>query len=144
MKNFTRIEWSDDLSIGNKNIDHDHKKLISICNSLVDAIESGYNNEEFARILSELTDYVLYHFEKEEQYMRQLDYPKLEEHLKSHKEFSVKVAMYNYELSQIRSIDPFEIHKFIMEWLKIHICKVDFEYEKFKRKTGRQARYRSF
>ena len=59
------MNWTTELSIGNKNIDEDHRQLIEIYNDLVDFITMNQSREEFAVILSKMTDYTLKHFKKE-------------------------------------------------------------------------------
>jgi len=140
----SKVVWNKSLSIGNNNIDNDHKKLIEIYNDLVDLIEKKWNSEEFAKILSKMTDYSLKHFKKEEFYMSKFDYPKLEEHQQYHKEFIYKIAMYNVELMGNNKPNPREILLFIQNWWLFHILNIDNEYETFRNKTESQATYSSF
>jgi hemerythrin-like metal-binding protein len=62
------ISW-EKLSIDNPEIDNEHKRLFEIYNDLVDLIEYKKSREDFAKILSMMTDYSLMHFKKEEKYM---------------------------------------------------------------------------
>jgi hemerythrin len=133
--------WTDALSIGNVNIDKDHKKLFDIYNELVDHIEQNKSREEFARILSEMTDYARTHFKKEEGYMRIFSYPGLADHKKSHQEYVYKVAMYNSDLMGPNPPDPFEIITFIRTWWTKHILYSDLEYEIYKSKVHSKAVY---
>ena len=54
----------DQISIGNPEIDLDHKELFEIYNDLVDLIEFKKSRDEFAGILSKMTNYSLMHFKK--------------------------------------------------------------------------------
>lgn len=138
------INWSKKFSIGNENVDNDHKKLFEIHNDLVDLVSENCSRKEFARILSEMTDYVLNHFKKEEAYMRELNFPDYDEHRKRHDEYSYQVAMYNYQLSGPNPPEPIKIIAFIKNWWTNHIVTFDMEYENFKNQTKAKAKYSSF
>src|ERR1035437_8156656 len=139
MEKLERMRWSDELSIGNVNVDKDHKKLIEIYNDLVDLIELDRNREEFAIILSKLTDYTLTHFRKEEDYMQKFSYPNLSEHKNYHCDFMYKVAMFNVDLLSTNPPDPKGIINFVDKWLSQHIMKNDADYEKYKNEIQSEA-----
>lgn len=144
MEKLARMRWSDELSIGNMNVDRDHKKLIEIYNDLVDLIELGKNREEFAIILSKLTDYTLTHFRKEEDYMEKFSYPDLSEHKNHHVDFMYKVAMFNVDLLSTNPPEPKNIINFVEKWLTQHIMKNDADYEKYKNEIQSEAIYREY
>jgi len=59
-ENNEKIIWNNNLSIGNVKIDEDHKRMVNICNELIDYVQSPNNKrDEFARLLSSMTDYSL-------------------------------------------------------------------------------------
>jgi len=125
--------WTNELSIGNTGIDNDHKKLIEIINNLVDMIELGGSREEFAKILTDMTDYSLKHLKKEEIYMEEFDYPKLTEHKISHREYIFKVAMYNVDLLGNNPPNLNEIVQYLEKWWTNHILIYDMDYENYKK-----------
>lgn len=136
-----RIIWTNELSIGNINIDSEHKKLISVIDDLVDLVELNGSREKFAEILSNMTDYVLIHLRKEEKYMMKFGYPKLKEHIQYHRDYSYKVAMYNIELLGSNPPDPNEIIEYLEEWWENHILNFDMDYEKYKNSIGSDVKY---
>ncbi len=138
------MNWTSELSIGNKNIDKDHKKLIEVFNDLVDLIALNKSREEFAKILSKMTDYSLEHFRKEEAYMEQFNYPELKEHREYHNDYTLKVAMYNFNFLGPGSPDPKEIIEFLGKWWRNHILNIDRQYENFKKESGQDAKYTAF
>ncbi len=141
MENVKKIVWTHELSIGNEDIDNDHNKLLDIFNDLVELIEYKKDRQEFAKILTKLTDYSLNHFKKEEEYMRKMDYPFLSEHKNYHRDFIYKVAMYNVNLLKTNPPDPKEIISFLEEWWTNHILIHDFDYEHFKNKIQSNLTY---
>ncbi|HTX86578.1 MAG TPA: hemerythrin domain-containing protein, partial [Candidatus Nanoarchaeia archaeon] len=76
------IKWEDKFSVGVKELDEQHKKIIEIINRLT-AMDSAadFSGEEILKILRELNDYAHYHFTNEEIYFREFDYPKAESHI---------------------------------------------------------------
>jgi hemerythrin-like metal-binding domain len=139
---FTDIFSNKNLSIGNTDVDDDHAKLIEIIGDLNDLIHTAWNREEFARILSMMTDYSLTHFRQEELYMQEFSYPKLDAHKKSHLEYIYKVSNYNLDLLGNNPPDPQEIVYFLKTWWNNHILKLDSAYEKYRKHANIKATYR--
>ncbi len=82
------------------------------------------------KVLERLRDYTENHFTLEEKYMQELEYPGLEEHLKSHDQFRVEVN----QLLESQYHDPMFMElvaTFLTEWLKRHVFGVDKELEDF-------------
>ena len=78
------IEWTKSLSLGIDQIDKDHESLVGIINRFDDAVKLEHGKEIIGEILSELSDYVGYHFDHEEQFMRRYHYPGANEHIALH------------------------------------------------------------
>jgi hemerythrin len=144
MEKLERIRWNDELSIGNTNVDKDHKKLLDIYNDLVDLIELDRDREEFAIILSKLTDYTLTHFRKEEDYMQKFSYPNFSAHQSYHSDFMFKVAMFNADLLGINPPDPKNIIKFVDKWLINHIMNSDTHYENYRNEIQSDVTYSEY
>jgi len=136
-----KIIWSDDFSIGNADIDIVHKDWVTIYNDLIEYNESKGNRNEFAMILSKMTDYSLVHFKKEEEYMQKLNYPDLADHKRHHKNYIYKVAMYNIDLLGVNPPSINEIISFIDNWLIDHILKIDKKYEDYKKEIHSDVKY---
>lgn len=141
MKAHEKLVWTADMSIGNNNVDKDHQKLIKIYNDLLDLRNQGYDSNEFSRILSEMTDYTMFHFKKEETYMTSFSYPESRNHRNEHVQMIYQVAMYNYELHN-DGVNPDEILEFLKNWWTNHIRVHDEAYEKFKKENSVDAEYR--
>jgi hemerythrin len=137
-----RYDWNESLSIGNKDVDDDHKKLIEIINNLIDLIELNLDRKEFARILSKMTDYSLTHFKREEAYMQKFCFPELSTHQKHHMKYIYKVSIYNDALLSHNPPDPKEIVDFLKAWWENHILKEDSGYEIYKKKLDSPVNYK--
>ena len=66
-----KFEWNEVYELGISEIDLQHKKLIDISNDLFDVVTKGDENFKISmsKILKNLTDYTVYHFTSEEQFM---------------------------------------------------------------------------
>ncbi len=141
MNDLEKLVWTNELSLNNEDIDREHKKLIEICNDLIDLYELNHNREEFARILTEMTDYGLIHFKSEERYMQKFSYPKLTEHKQHHRNYIYKVAMYNVDLLRANPPELTDVIKFLKKWWVNHILIIDAEYENYKNKIHSDVKY---
>jgi hemerythrin len=121
------VQWSDDLSSGFKEIDDQHKELINRVNKLLDACNSGKGRQEIGDTLNFLADYVVEHFNSEEKYMKQYNYPGLNEQIEQHKYFVSYVGELKNEFDKNGpSISlTMKLSKNLVEWLVNHIMKID-------------------
>ena len=62
--------WDNSFSVNVKEIDAQHQKLIALINDLHDAMKTGKAKDVLGKILSDLTDYTVYHFGNEERLSR--------------------------------------------------------------------------
>lgn len=132
MEKLETMEWSDIFSIGNEKIDKDHHYIIDIYNELNFISTTEYNPEKFAEVLSKMTDYSIYHFKREEEYMQRFSYPQIKEHHNYHLKYVLKVSQYNSDFLTDNPPVPEEIVRFLEKWWKFHIQNTDSQYEKFK------------
>lgn len=139
--NLESIDWKDEFSIGNADIDEDHKEIVEIFNEMIVLSVHGKNRDECARLLTKMTNYALSHFKKEENYMQRFSYPKIENHRRQHMEYIYKVSMFNLVFFGSEEFEPYEILKFLRDWWTNHIQKTDRDYENYKRSIQSEVRY---
>ena len=127
----SRLIWCDDYSINIKSVDSEHKLLFGIFNDLLQTIELE-TNPDFRKslIVSSLTQlrkHVSTHFESEEHFMQQNNYPALMEHQIEHRNLMVSIDEFinNYK-RDIVSFDD-KIVFFLKDWLVRHIILTDFK-----------------
>ena len=66
-----RIEWEESFSVNNNEIDDQHKKWIAIINELHDSMMKGdISLSTTLNVMKSMKEYVKYHFEYDEEYMR--------------------------------------------------------------------------
>lgn len=126
------IQWTQNMSVGIKSIDSDHKILVGMVNRLDEAIKSGRGRESVSSILDALLDYTTYHFGREEALMQACSYPDLEAHRHTHKVLRTQVAhIRDRYLSNPDTIQDREVLAFLKNWLTSHIMGRDKLYAPF-------------
>ena len=126
-----KLEWSEKIMIHDHSIDNDHKKIFNLINEIIEMEELYPRSENLAIILSQLSDYGLRHFKKEEKLMERLGYPNIEKHRKSHLEYIYKVSMFNLNFKEANCTEPAAVIKFIRDWWYSHILKMDMHLKNY-------------
>ena len=129
-----RFPWSDNYKVGVRIIDMDHKMLFEIINTLHAGIVRGLAGESLNVALAGLIRYVDEHFEREENLMRQYQFPDFEAHHEKHRELVRTVhAIRKVQLSDPKSIDLSKLMDFLGTWLKHHVMRADRAYVPYLR-----------
>ena len=128
----TIVQWSDELKIGEKKIDHEHWGLFILINDLSEKREHGATESSIDSTLKALVTYVDIHFEHEERLMEEAGYPEIENHKKIHAALGRRVDGFrvNFEGSPV-AFDYDALMEFLSTWLKQHILQVDMEFATF-------------
>ncbi len=122
-----KVEWTDDLLTGNKEIDHHHKEIIESLNNYCALIQYEISESVVIDMINQISYDVTKHFTEEEQYMHDIEYPDFEKHQKSHRAFLSKF----YELKSdweknSDNIDTKEnLITFCLKATKNHIITMD-------------------
>ncbi|MBF0503584.1 MAG: hemerythrin family protein [Candidatus Omnitrophica bacterium] len=122
------VGWSQSYSVGIKEIDEQHKKLISLLNVLVSATMGPVEEDGIGKILRELVNYTVYHFNTEEKYMEGFNFPGFEEHRKEHEYFKIKVAEFIEKYDKGDAKVTVDLLEFLWSWVKEHIRGMDKKY----------------
>jgi hemerythrin-like metal-binding protein len=128
------VFWTENLSVGVKEFDEDHKRLIKMLNELhhaaKDAEATGkVDKDEIEIALHRLENYAIGHCSREEALLAKTGYPGLEEHKKAHRQLLDQVA--DMTLRFRNSTDPrhaTEIMECIFAWVTDHIYGTDKKY----------------
>lgn len=130
------IEWNDSLSVELDCIDNQHKKLVDILNSLHGSGAAAKDPEAVKKILNDLVEYTVYHFNFEEELMREHHYPDFENHLAAHKALVAQVGKFNEDFQAGRAKLSSELFKFLRSWLNGHIRGTDKRYSAHLKACG--------
>jgi hemerythrin len=125
------MEWSEDYSVSIKSIDDQHKKLFGIINQLHESMKVGKSKDVLSNIINELSDYAVYHFSTEENFMQNHKYPGNFSHKKEHDNFLAKVIEYQDKFNISSSLTAIEMLQFLKEWLFKHVKGTDKKYSPF-------------
>lgn len=131
-----RIEWTEQLSLGIPEIDEQHQQLINIANLLLAAVHAGKGERVIKKTVTDLREYTVQHFVKEEEYMAIIGYPRLQSHAETHQDLVRQVKDYQRQLWDQGRVDLNEMLAFIKSWLIDHILYSDLEISAWLRKKG--------
>ena len=129
--------WDEKYSVNVKQIDDQHKKLVSYINELDEAINVGEGKEVLEDLLRDLIDYTHTHFATEEKLMIDYGYPGYEKHKKEHDDLTRRVSNMQKKFFEDDSI-AVKLHamKFLRDWLSNHLLGTDKMYIKFFNDKG--------
>lgn len=133
------MSWNDNLSVGVKVLDDDHKKLIGLLNELHDGITGGQRQEALGHVLHELITYTKTHFQREEELFARTGYPEAAAHKKEHDSLVQKaVDLQNRFKQGGTSMLSLETMSFLKSWLTQHIQGNDKKYSSHLKSKGVQ------
>ena len=78
--------WKNEYATGIAPVDMDHRVLFNITGLLADSIRDGTDQGAIRTFIRQLIDYIERHFAREEDLLRQTEYPDFEAHAKLHRE----------------------------------------------------------
>lgn len=118
--------WKEIYSVGNKEIDREHKKLFDIAQDAFMQVEETQRNAKIKEVLTELYTYMKTHFKHEEKYMQEINYPAIEEHKVLHHNIIEKINTFVKKLPTMdESLFEKELAKIIDIALVHHIIQED-------------------
>lgn len=125
--NIHEIHWSAEYSVGNVDIDEQHKMLFQIIN------EFFHKDSKAAAIavFQDVTSYIDLHFEAEESLLRQINFPETADHIKKHDELRDKFQLIQDKLDNYDADVHHKIAMFLSNWVTQHILKSDMAYRAY-------------
>lgn len=133
-----KIEWNTAFSVNHSEIDTQHQEWFRLYNELRQDIirfENGVPDKFVPESLTAMEQYSKDHFSFEEQYMKDMVYPGLENHIKKHDDFRHKIAAYRRDNEQGKPVLNKDLLAFIRTWLTDHVLNEDAGYRRFKEKS---------
>ena len=129
------VVWDEKYLLGIEQFDTHHKHLVGLLNEAYEMfLLKDVDDEKLQGILNALAEYANYHFDLEESWMSQVDYPKRQDHEVEHKRYIYKLYDLNKQFSDDKSVLTLEIVSFLRRWLLEHILNADAKYGAFIRK----------
>ena len=126
------FEMKEEYYLGISEIDNEHKKLFEIAEEAYALLNDEFVTDKFdyiVKILGDLKDYTIFHFENEEKYMESIEFKKLFSHKIEHQEFIKKLNQLDWEeIEKDQDKAILEILNFLNDWLVNHILFTDKLY----------------
>ncbi len=130
------IDWSNEFSVGVKEMDDQHKKLISMINRLIKEQKTLTDPKTIAELLTEMTDYAQTHFRAEEYLMAEYGYEQKAQQEKQHQAFIDKTMAFYSATDLGPNILSTALLDYLSIWLVEHILKQDMQYKEFFKSKG--------
>ena len=120
------LNWNDSYSLGDLNIDKEHKKLFTVASKAFGVVSPDKKISKIKTILAELMNYTKTHFKHEEEFMRSIGYPELPTQKRLHQEIIDSMHEFGKKLPtmSIMEIEK-ELAHGIEIWFIHHIVYVD-------------------
>jgi hemerythrin len=83
------FEWNAAFSVGHELLDKQHQQLLGLCKQARDCAND--NREGFHKVLNDLAQFAMLHFQSEESVLKECKYAGLEAQEKEHVDFMVKI-----------------------------------------------------
>ncbi len=128
---YTEIVWKEIYSIGVKEIDDQHKKLLQIANTFLKARLEEKETEVLKETFVNLIDYTKYHFETEEKHMEKNKYDGLTEQKRQHQMLIKQIVQVLNHLKAGETYAVDELENLLKNWLVKHILDHDKKYGDF-------------
>ena len=124
------FQWTTDLKVDGGHIDDDHRELFNIANRVSALDPENLDLAVLRSTVKDLYTYIEYHFSREEDFMRSIDYPQIDIHHQIHqdilKEMNVHLTESRDETELVRVFKSF-----LQRWILDHIMEEDLQIARF-------------
>jgi hemerythrin len=125
------INWKNEFSVGVKEMDEQHKKLLGMINRLIEEQHTLTDPRTIADLLTEMTDYAQVHFRAEEFLLAEYGYEQISVQEKQHQAFIDKTISF-YSATDIGpNVLSVALLDYLGTWLVGHILQEDMKYKDF-------------
>ncbi len=131
-----KIEWNEGFSVGVRKLDEQHKVLIDMINKMIEMQNITVDSEVVSEVLNKMTEYANFHFNTEENLLKEHGYPEYEAHKAMHKVFRKKTVAFCMDTMVHKKSIPEEIVSYLKDWLTHHILTEDMRYKPFFKEKG--------
>lgn len=122
--NVESISWKPEYSTGNSEIDLQHQYFIKLVHRLNGELKNTSDKDYHNQLLWELSKYVGFHFQSEENILRKAGAKGLEQMISLHESLSAELAG-NIQSSMMGMTSPEVIISFLANWLVEHTVNED-------------------
>jgi len=123
----SQFPWLDEYSVNDDGIDGQHKHLLMLASLLLEAFETGKSEAVAKDAMTALEEYARVHFADEEQFMIDLNAPKLREHRQMHASLLLDLEGLRYQMtSRLPGVEK-NLIKWVINCLVPHMQSADME-----------------
>lgn len=119
------VQWDESLSVGNEEMDRDHRALFEVLEELRSAAQEGQPEKVRLEILGELVRRTQAHFELEEGLMARIAYAETVLHCAEHRKLMAQVRELQDKVAQGDLSLSLSVFQFLYGWLARHIMVKD-------------------
>ncbi|TXT25030.1 MAG: sensory transduction histidine kinase [Gallionellaceae bacterium] len=129
-----RIDWTDELSVDNTEMDTEHRRFIALVNSLNEAILWRMELKQIKERMQAIVDDAMEHFAHEEALLKEWGHPDAEEHAKIHAQILADIneimGRFGRDESEYAWIEAgLKLKHMLIE----HLLTEDMKYRDFRR-----------
>lgn len=134
--------WKEKYKIGVERIDEQHKELFKRLSNFIQIVQDDIPWKEKLDSVKEtmafMQQYVEYHFDDEEKYQKEINYPDIELHKEIHAKFKQEIYDYVqiFEQGEFTEEKVQEFSAKLMTWLIMHVGKMDQKIGEYVREKG--------
>jgi hemerythrin-like metal-binding protein len=130
------IKWNPSLSVGIESIDSQHQLLVTMIRHLQQAMLEGRAREVVSPLFVALNQYTQFHFQYEEQLLRDHQYTKVTSHCEIHKGLITQLHELEAKYASGKLTAGAPLMQFLRTWLMDHISAHDQAYASFLKEKG--------
>jgi len=121
------LNWNNNLSTGIVSIDNQHQELFNRINQLVTSMKEGKGKLEVIKTLDFLEEYVIKHFNEEEEIQKKNNYPQFDIQHKQHEEFKKELRQLRmvFETTGVSALFVINMQQKMSTWWRSHINDLD-------------------
>ncbi len=136
------INWIPEYNVGIDELDRQHRDLVKWINQFHEAMGKPREGDKAGIILSCLRDYVVMHFPAEEEFLKIIRYPHLEQHKKLHSAMASEVMELENRRKKKQRIPSTEVLELLRCWITDHVQNEDGKYSAYlKHASGFDERF---
>jgi hemerythrin-like metal-binding protein len=133
------LKWDKHLELGIERVDSQHKMLVKIVNAWLRAVENKRDARVIDNVIRRLREYTVYHFNDEEAFMEEIDYPDLYEHRQEHLRLKQQVKDYQRNIYKHENITTNELRDFLTKWLIAHVLGSDMAIGNYLKSKNKKS-----
>ena len=134
------FKWKETFEVNIKMIDEQHQELFRLGTELYLLVSDKSEidrYDEIIRVINNLADYAVEHFEYEEGLMKDNDYAGFPEHKIQHDNFVAKImSIKTDDVDMNQKKIGMDLIVFIANWIENHILVTDMKYKEYLNERG--------